>query len=207
MGKSLAKFCYAGKPLIASVAGFSVQEYLALADMASKAGADLIELNLGCPNTSAAGVANPIFSFDLDAMKEILDGLASCPTPFSVKLSPYSNPAELGRTAAVIAASKAAAIVTCNTFPNGYWQDDKGAAVIGPNGGLAGTSGEAMLAISVGQVKQFRSALPEPIAVIGVGGITKPEDVTQYLNAGASAVQVATHIVRHGHAAIDEVIA
>ncbi len=196
------------KPLIVNIAGFSVQEYVDLAVMVDASGADMIEVNLGCPNTSDPSLANPIFSFNGNALKEITSELDAKlkNTPYSLKFSPFSNPAELSRTVVIVAASKAAAVVTTNTFPNGFWQDDKGETVIRANGGLAGMSGEAMLAIGLGQVRQFRQQLPDNIAVIGVGGITKPEHVKHYLKAGASAVQTATHIVRNGYAAINELV-
>jgi dihydroorotate dehydrogenase (fumarate) len=198
----------AGKPLFLSVAGFSVADYVSMAKLAKETGVDCVEFNFGCPNTAEAGRQNPIFSFDLEVLEQtcqeveaVLEGV-----PYTVKLSPFSNPAELNRTAAMIAKTKAAGVVTSNTFPNAYWQTADGKPVIKPNGGLAGASGEAMLAIGVGQVRQFRTALPESIAVIGVGGVSKPEHVKQYLDAGASFVQVATHIVRNGHAAINDAI-
>lgn len=198
----------ANRPLFLSVAGFSIENYIGLAKIAKNTGVDLVEFNFGCPNTAEAGRPNPIFSFDLEVLEQtckeveiILDGV-----PYTVKLSPYSNPNELQRTAAMIAKTKAAGVVASNTFPNGFWQDNAGNPVIGPNNGLAGISGEAMLAINLGQVRQFRSALPESIAVIGVGGVTKAEHVAQYCHAGAILVQVATHIVRSGHAAINELI-
>jgi dihydroorotate dehydrogenase (fumarate) len=198
----------AGKLLALSVAGFSIDDYIKMARLAKTVGVDWVEFNFGCPNTAEAGRSNPIFSFDLEVLAKICEEVEKVlgDLPYTVKLSPYSNPAELNRTAAVIAKTKAAAVVTSNTFPNGYWQDDGGRPVIGPNDGLAGTSGEAILAIALGQVRQFRNALPSSIEVIGVGGITKPEHVKQYLNAGAKLVQTATHIVRHGHAAIDELV-
>ncbi len=199
----------AGKRLLLNVAGFSTDEYSQLAEMAKNGNVDGVEFNLGCPNTVEAGWQNPIFSFDVDALQIVLRGadrILSPKTPYMVKLSPYSNPAELSRVASVIGESKAGGVVTTNTFPNSYWQNNAGRAVILPNNGLAGMSGEAMLPIGLGQVKQFRQQLPESKIVIGVGGITRPEHIEQYLRAGAAAVQVATYIVRNGHQAINDLI-
>lgn len=196
----------ANKPLFLSVAGFSVEDYIELAKLGEEAGVDCIELNLGCPNTAEAGRPNPIFSFDLETLEQITQKVEKAldHTPYTLKLSPYSNPAELSRTAAVVAKSGALGVVTSNTFPSAYWEAADGTSVIGPNEGLAGASGEAMLPIALGQVRQFRAQLPESKVVIGVGGISSPEHVKKYLHAGATAVQVATHIVRNGHAAIDD---
>lgn len=198
----------AGKPFFLSVAGFGVADYVEMAKLAKESHVDVVEFNFGCPNTSEEGRPNPIFSFDPEITEQIckevevvLEGL-----PYTIKLSPYSNPAELERMAAMIAKTKAVGVVTTNTFPQSYWQDENGNPVLAPNDGFAGLSGEAMLTIGLGQVKQFRKHLPEDKAVIGVGGITKAEHVAQYRHAGALLVQVATHIVRNGHAAINELI-
>lgn len=43
------------KHLFVSVAGFTPDEYSVLAKIAEAGGADLIELNLGCPNVWAGG--------------------------------------------------------------------------------------------------------------------------------------------------------
>jgi len=57
-----------------------------------------------------------------------------------------------------------------------------------------------------GQVKQFRSALPTSIVVIGAGGIESKDDVALYHQVGASGVQATTVIVRDGHSAIDRLM-
>ena len=45
----------ANKILSLSIAGFSIQDYVALAELANTSGVDLIELNLGCPNVQIDG--------------------------------------------------------------------------------------------------------------------------------------------------------
>jgi dihydroorotate dehydrogenase (fumarate) len=192
------------KKLSLSIAGFNADEYVTLAKLADNAKVDFIELNLGCPNVSIDGKQKPIASFDTDYITEIITAVKKVTVlPLFVKLSPYSNPAELQKVAATIAATNAiTAVVTTNTFPNSYESDSSGEPVIASTYG--GLSGHAMRAIAVGQVRQFRQALPDAIAVIGVGGCENAEDVKQFINAGADAVQAATLIVRDGHGAINK---
>lgn len=194
-----------GKKANLSIAGFSVNDYVELATMAETTELDSLELNLGCPNVQVDGKQKPIASFDQEYMKAIITAVSDVSTKqLFVKLSPYSNPAELQQVATLLASLPITAVVTANTFANGYFERD-GTSVVGA--GFGGVSGKALLPIGLGQVKQFRAALPENIAVIGVGGITTPEDVKQYLAVGAHAVQVASLIVEKGHAAINEVTA
>lgn len=194
-----------GKKANLSIAGFSVNDYVELATMAETTELDSLELNLGCPNVQVDGKQKPIASFDPDYMKAIIMGVSEVSTKqLLIKLSPYSNPGELQQVAALLSSLPIAAVVTSNTFANGYFEQD-GSSVVGA--GFGGVSGKALLPIGLGQVKQFRAVLPPEVAVIGVGGITTPEDVRQYLGAGAHAVQVASLIVEKGHTAINEVVA
>jgi len=194
-----------GKKFILSVAGFAPDDYAQLATLADEAGVDILELNLGCPNVSVGGEQKPIVSFDTIAMTEIIDRVSEATDiPLTLKLSPYSNPSQLKEVAEAIAASgKVAGVVTSNTFANGY-MEERGQPVIASEYG--GVSGRALFPIALGQVRQFRRALPEEIAVIGVGGVESKDDVNRYLQAGADGVQAATLIVRDGHHAINKLV-
>lgn len=194
-----------GKACALNVAGFSTDEYVQLASMGSEAGIDFVELNFGCPNVSENGTQKPIVSFDPDAIEEIITAVGEATdVPLLCKLSPYSNPAELARVAETIGGTgRVAGVTTSNTFPNGLMMEG-GEPVIAS--GTGGVSGNAMLPIGLGQVRQFRQHLPEDVAVIGVGGVESKEDADLYFQAGASAVQAATLIVRDGHQAIDSIV-
>lgn len=195
----------AGKKLSLSIAGFSTEEYVQLATLGSSTGVDLLELNLGCPNVTIDGKQKPIASFDPDTITEIIGAVNQTTSlPLMLKLSPYSNPAELRRVAAAIAATgKVSAVVSSNTFPNGLMFNEGKPVVDATFGGF---SGHNFLPIALGQVRQFRQTLPESIAVIGVGGIETNKDVDLYKQAGADGVQAATLIVREGHSAIEKII-
>jgi dihydroorotate dehydrogenase (fumarate) len=195
----------AGKKIALSIAGFATSEYVTLAELAREANVDLLELNFGCPNVTIDGKQKAIVSFDPESMQEIIRAVGEVTdTPLMVKLSPYSNPAELIQVAKVINESgKVSGVVTANTFPNGY-QTSGGDPVLASTFG--GVSGRVMLPISLGQVRQFRQALDSEIAVIGVGGIETGDDARQYFDAGAEMVQCATLIVKEGHTAIDRII-
>jgi dihydroorotate dehydrogenase (fumarate) len=195
---------YRGRVLIFSVAGFSELDYVHLACAGYKAGVDLVELNLGCPNVWGKEGQKPIASFNSELTAEII---ARCSDTtgkkFAVKLSPYSDPTMLERVAEIIARSRAVAVVTTtNTFPNAFGFDGKGKPLIQftgqSEGSLAGLGGPAMKPIGLGQVKQFRKLLPDSIQIIGVGGINCGRDIWEYGQAGADAVQVATAYIRDG---------
>lgn len=195
----------AHKVAVLSIAGFSTQEYVQLAVLAKESGVDILELNFGCPNVSIDGKQKPIVSFDPETMQEIIQAVqAVTDIPLMIKLSPYSNPADLGAASDVLATLRVAAVVASNTFPNGFTPNEDGGSVLANE--FAGVSGRAILPINLGQVRQFRNLLPKEIAVVGVGGIEAKQDAELYYKAGAEMVQVATVIVRDGHAAIERII-
>lgn len=190
------------KPLIVSVAGMVPNEYSVLAHAFARRGADLIELNLGCPNVwedldggdsiEGGPKQKGIPSFEPELVEVILGGLDIGPKVpnYGVKLSPIGNPALLEQVAGVIGCSKARFVTTCNTFPNAYLSNSSGQPVLGPTYG--GMSGAGLKPIALGQVRQLRAWLPEHIDIIGVGGVRTTRDVIDFLEAGATAVQATT---------------
>lgn len=190
-----------GKPLFVSVAGFSREEYAGLAELAFDGGADLVELNLGCPNVWQGSAQKRIACFDPALVAEILHRVekrVGVDAKVSIKISPVSDPFVLAGLARVIGASKVVKVVTAvNTFPNAFSYNGAKPRIT-PGGGLAGFAGPAMKPIGLGQVRQLREFLPERIQIIGVGGITHGKDIQEYQESGAVAVQVATtYLERH----------
>lgn len=183
-------FLALGKPIVVSIAGFSVREYIALAVAASWASA--VEVNLGCPNMWTENSQHRIGSFDLEYMRQVLDGVATvigANTDIRVKLSPYSDPFLLAKVASLIDTHEVDAIVASNTFPNGWLP---GALDLS----YGGVSGAAMKAIVLGQVRQFKSACGVP--VIAAGGIRNGADMIDAQIAGASGVQIGSRYLDRG---------
>lgn len=177
-------FSVLSKPVVVSIAGFNVQEYVALAMAASWASA--VEVNFGCPNIWSDDGQDKIGSFDLKYMQLVLDAVANVVgrnTDLRVKLSPYSDPFLLSEVAYMMDTHEVDAIVASNTFPNGWLP-----GALDPSYG--GVSGKVMKAIVLGQVRQFRAACGIP--VIAAGGVRNGTALLDYETAGASGVQVGS---------------
>lgn len=190
-----------GKPLFVSAAGFSPEEYADLAELAFRSRADLVELNLGCPNVWKGSAQKRIACFDPALVAEVLrrvEEKVGADAKISIKISPFSDPFALAEVTQVIGASKLTkAVTTVNTFPNAFSYNGTKPRIT-PGGGLAGFAGPAMKPIGLGQVRQLRGLLPQHIQIIGVGGITHGEDIREYHDSGAAATQVATaYLERH----------
>lgn len=183
-------FASLNKPVVVSIAGFTVAEYKRLASECHWAHA--IEVNFGCPNVWDSGVQHRIGSFEPQYVFKVLtvvrDALSGSRTKVRVKLSPFSDPLLLADVADVVSDVGIEAIVASNTFPNGWLPDALSVA-------YGGVSGAAMKAIVLGQVRQF-VALGH--RVIAAGGVRSGADLADYEAACASGVQVASRYLDGG---------
>ncbi|MBI4023048.1 dihydroorotate dehydrogenase [Candidatus Berkelbacteria bacterium] len=202
----------AGKPLFLSIAGFTPDEYAELYELGGQAGVDLVEANLGCPNVWEGREQKRIASFDPEAIDRVLRAITALgwdasELPLALKVSPYSDPSLLAEVAAVVKQhSVVRVLTTMNTFPNAYAVDEVGTARITAAGGFGGYAGPAIKPIGIGQVRQWRAHLPDRIQIIGVGGVSTGRDVRDYVEAGASAVQVVTAYCQHGRRVFERIL-
>jgi dihydroorotate dehydrogenase (fumarate) len=179
--------------MMVSIAGFTVSDYLTgLKKYCRIDTVSAVELNLGCPNTQDEHPETISFRpKDIKSLLEYIVKYNLITKPIWLKFSPYSNPMELERMAGVVneyAQKLPLAVVTCNPFPDAEF----GSGKISTNAGMAGPSGPSMKPIALGQVRQFRRHLDDSVDVIGVGGITTGNDIMDFLDAGAAAVQVTS---------------
>jgi len=179
-----------GKPVIASIAGFSVQEYTELMARVAEQPFDAVEVNLSCPNLEGKG----IFAYDLETASKILEKLRGMLTkPMGVKLPPYLTRNEISQTAKRFIELGVDFVTLVNSYPLGCVIDaDTRKLKIAPNGGVGGLGGKALKPIALGQVLLFDQESDHKLTIIGVGGVDSGRDVMEYLIAGASAVQIAT---------------
>ena len=197
----------AKKPLIVNVAGENADDYVALAERAFAAGASLVELNLAWPClTSPDGSQRYAYS---DDPRGVFDLLSLVARSFSgkrrelwLKFSPL-QPTVLNAMAAAIrehAKSHVTAVVCCAPYPRTLFLDAGNGSVVGTDT-FGQVGGEFLRPIALGQVRQFRAALPPDLSVIGIGGVSIRAHVNQYLAMGATAVGLTT-AYRIGGAAI-----
>ena len=177
-------------PLIASVFGFSSEEFAKAARILTRAGANAVELNVSCPHVERTGSEigqNPTLVADVvKNVKGIVD------KPVIVKLTP--NVADIVEVAGAAVKAGADAVVAINTV-RAMAIDVETAKPILANT-IGGLSGSAIRPIAVRCVYELCESVKVPI--IGCGGITNWQDAVEFMLAGASAVQVGTAIASEG---------
>ena len=171
------------KPVMANVSGFSVEDYVytaSLLDNEEQVG--WLEINISCPNVHGGGMS---FGTDPDAAYEVIHAVRKAvKKPLIAKLSP--NVTDITAIARACESAGADAVSLINTLLGMRIDLRTGRPVLANTTG--GLSGPAVFPVAVRMVYQVHNAVSIP--VIGMGGITKAEDVIEMMMAGASAVEV-----------------
>ena len=172
-------------PIIANVAGSTIEDYVAVAKRISRApNVHALELNISCPNVKEGGLAfGTVPDTAYDVTKAVKDVSS---VPVYVKLSP--NVTDIVQMAKVVERAGADGLTMINTLL-GMRIDLKTGKPILANG-AGGLSGPAIKPVAIRMIHQVSQQVNIPI--IGMGGVQTPEDVVEYFLAGASAVAVGT---------------
>ena len=171
------------KPVMANVSGFSIEEYVEVCrklDACEQVG--WLEVNISCPNVHGGGLA---FGTDPKAAASVTRAVkAAVKKPVIVKLSP--NVTSIADIARACEDAGADAVSLINTVL-GMRIDLRAKRPLLANK-TGGMSGPAIFPLAVRMVWQVYEAVRIPI--IGMGGVTRAEDVLELMLAGATAVEV-----------------
>lgn len=170
--------------VIVNVVGKSIPEYCETVQRLAESRADLLEINISCPNVKEGGIA---FGQDPKAVEEITGEIKKvAKQPVIMKLSP--NVTDITVMAKAAEAGGADGISLINTLTGMKIDVHKRTfAIANKTGGL---SGPAIHPIAVRMVYQAANAVSIP--VIGMGGIATAEDAIEMMLAGATAISVGT---------------
>ena len=171
--------------VIVNVCGHSEEEYLeVVCRLAEEDRADMLEINISCPNVKEGGIA---FGTDPHAVEAITKAVKKeARQPVIMKLSP--NVTSIADMAKAAEAGGADCISLINTLTGMKIDIERQCfAIANRTGGL---SGPAIKPVAVRMVYQAAQAVSIP--VIGMGGISCAEDAIEFILAGASAVAIGT---------------
>lgn len=174
-------------PIIVSLFATKVKEFLYLVEKIVPLHPEFIELNLSCPNVDdefgkPLGMEKGAAGLIVSEVKKI-----SGKIPILAKLSPNVN--DISEIAKSCENSGADGIVAINTVGPGMIIDiTKRKPVLGNKEG--GVSGPGIFPVAVRCVYDIYEAVKIPI--IGMGGVTKWQDVVEIMMAGATLVGVGT---------------
>ncbi len=173
------------KKAIANVCGFSVEEYVEVAQkFDTQDDIGILEINISCPNVKHGGMA---FGQSPEAAAEVTAAVKKAvKKPIYIKLSP--NVADIVPIAKAVEAEGADGISMINTLLGMRIEPRTGKPIVSI--GAAGFSGPAIKPVAVRLVYQVAAAVQIPI--IGMGGLSTADDVIEMMSAGATAVQIGS---------------
>ena len=170
--------------VIANISGNTPEEYGIMCEKLSRAGVDMIEVNISCPNVKAGGLAygtRPELAAEVTRVAKEHSSV-----PVMVKLSP--NVTDIVEIAKAVDEAGADALSLINTLRGMRIDVQTRRPILKMNTG--GLSGPAVLPVAVRMVWEVAGAVAKPI--LGMGGVAKGEDAAELMLAGASAVAVGT---------------
>ncbi len=169
--------------VVANVAGATEEEYVRVIEaLNDQPVIKAYELNISCPNVKHGGIGLGTAPEMAAHVTRLCKEAAT--KPVYVKLSP--NVTDIVAIAKAVEEAGADGLVLINTLMGLAINLKTGRPVLANKTG--GLSGPAIKPIALRMVYQVSQAVNIP--VIGCGGITSAEDVLEFLNCGAAAVEV-----------------
>ena len=195
------------KVLIASIMGFSKEEWRELAVACQDSGADMLELNFSCPQMAVEGAGMQVgqaFAL-LEEYTAIVKGAVQIPV--LAKMTP--NITDINEPALYAKAGGADGISAINTV-SALVGIGLGDHIPRPNvggvGAASGYSGPAVKPIGLRCVAQMAGNPELALPISGIGGIETWVDVVEYMLCGASTVQITTGIIHYGYRIIEDIL-
>ena len=170
--------------VIANIAGSTLEDYIAIGERINDSHADMVELNISCPNVKQGGMAFGVLPKNVEEVTRAVKNV--CKKPVITKLSP--NVSCIADNARAAEAGGADAVSLINTLSGMAVNYKTRRPILANNNG--GMSGPCVKPVALKMVWECYNAVKIPI--IGLGGITTYIDVLEFMICGARAVQVGT---------------
>jgi dihydroorotate dehydrogenase (NAD+) catalytic subunit len=168
-----------------------LEDFKSTARLVKETGVKVIELNLSCPNEGV----NHLLCFDVGRSARVVEVVKKeiGDTPLIIKISYFPEIENLEKLVLAVAPF-VQAISAINTIPSKIL-DENGEPALTGGRVTSGTCGAPIKWAGLDMTKKLKSLrdkLGLSYKIIGVGGVTTPEDFFEYLEAGADAVMSGT---------------
>ena len=172
---------------VASIWGFTIDDYEAVATALRGADVVAVEVNVSCPNIEDR---RNMFAHSPEGTAKVLAAARRSLGPdvaIWAKLSP--NVTAIADIAGAAIEAGADALTLVNTVMGMVIDVETRRPKLGAGGG--GLSGPAIRPVAVRAIYETRKAYPK-IPIVGAGGVARGMDAVELLMAGANAVEVGT---------------
>jgi len=200
---------YPKHTLIASLMVETKEEWREIIRKVEDVGADLLELNFGCPHGMCERGMGSAVGQEPKVLEEIARwAMEFAKTPVIVKLTPNIGDILEPGEAAVRAGVPALSLINTVKSIMGV---DLDRMVPLPRVGNASTNGgycgPAVKPIALHLMSQLaRHPQCGKLAISGIGGISNWRDAAEFISLGATSVQVCTAVMHHGYRIVEDMI-
>lgn len=198
---------FSGSPTVSPESGSSVEQARKLVYEFLQTGADLVELNVSCPNVvTEGGGRKPIMGYDLESMAELVDVLSAEVGEgqrIGVKLPPYVSDEEkllIPDVAKILRAKNVFSfLVTANTIPNQIARNADGHPILTVPNGAGGMSGPATKEVGREQLKMWHEQMGDRLDIVSALGVDSGQEVQVRRSLGAVAAEGVTFLWESGN--------
>lgn len=195
---------YPHKVLIASIMGNNEQNWEELAHLVEEAGADMIEMNLSCPQMTSHAMGS-----DVGTNAELCRAYCQAvrrgsKLPILAKMTPnITDMVPVAKACLEGGADGISAINTIKSICNVDLDKKIGMPIVNGKSAISGYSGKAVKPVGLRFVQQLRTALPD-VQISGIGGIETWEDAAEFILVGSKTLQVTTGIMQYGYRIVED---
>ena len=195
---------YPDRVLVASIMGYSDEGWVELATRSEAAGADMLELNVSCPQMACEGAGHRVGQDNelLERYSRVVKEHVSIPV--MVKLTP--NVTDMLPSALAVQRGGADAVAAINTVRSISEIDLETFSPlpsIQGRGSISGFSGTAVKPIALRFVAELGQSAEVGLPVSGIGGIETWCDAAMFLLLGATNLQVTTAVMHYGYRIVE----
>lgn len=198
------KAAYPNKVLIASIMGPTEKDWEELARLVTEAGADMIEMNLSCPQMTTHAMGS-----DVGTNAELCKSFCAAvkrgsKLPMMAKMTPnITDMVPVAKACLEGGADGIAAINTIKSVCNVDLNRKIGMPIVNGKSSISGYSGKAVKPVALRFVQQLRTGIPG-VEISGIGGIETWEDAAEFLLLGSTTLQVTTSIMQYGYRIVED---
>lgn len=197
---------FPNKVLIASIMGNDLETWEELARLVEEAGADMIEMNLSCPQMTSHAMGSDVGT-NPDLCREYCKAVKrGSKLPMMAKMTP--NITDMVPVAIACLEGGADGIAAINTIKSICNIDlDKkiGMPIVDGKSSISGYSGKAVKPVALRFIQQMKDA-PElkDIQISGMGGIETWEDAAEFILVGSTTLQMTTSVMQYGYRIVED---
>jgi dihydroorotate dehydrogenase (NAD+) catalytic subunit len=180
--------------VIISVVGKTIEEFVFLAGQAQSMGADILDLDITCPNATQKGTTDS-WQKDLNLLYDLIAAVKEAVSiPLWIKfISAYGTLLEIAKTLERAGADAVVPLVSIGAMAVDI---ETGKPRLGFQHGVGIATGPPLKYAELKAVADVRRSIKIP--VIATGGCSSGLDIIEYVMAGAIAIQMHTIFLQKG---------